>query len=111
MARRPCYDIDTDASGWAIVDCLSQYDTDGKLYPIAYFSKELPPVECNYNIHDEELRAILRSINKWRGELIGLQKPSIIYTDHNNLRYFMTARKLRNVRLNGRWPYPNSIFV
>lgn len=67
---------------------------------MAYFSKKLSPVECNYNIHDKELLAIVRCLNEWRAELIGLKKPFLILTDHKNLKYFMTSRKLteRHVR-------------
>lgn len=92
--------LEADASGWATGGCLSQYHSDGKLYPVAYFSKKLTPIECNYNIHDKELLAIVRCLAEWRGELIGLQKPFTIITDHNNLKYFMTTRKLteRHVR-------------
>ena len=91
--------LETDASGWAVGGCLSQYD-NGILYPVAYFSKKLTPVECNYNIHDKELLAIIKCLNEWRAELIGLQKPFSIFTDHSNLRYFMKSQKLteRHVR-------------
>lgn len=92
--------LESDASGWATGGCLSQFHRDGKLHPVAYFSKKLTPVECNYNIHDKELLAIVRCLTEWRGELIGLQKPFTIITDHSNLKYFMTTRKLteRHVR-------------
>ena len=92
--------LETDASGWAVGGYLSQYDDRGNLYPIAYFSKKLTPAECNYNIHDKELLAIVKCLAEWRGELIGLQKPFTIFTDHNNLTYFMSSRKLteRHVR-------------
>ena len=91
--------LETDASEWAVGGCLSQYD-NGILYPVAYFSKKLTPVECNYNIHDKELLAIIKCLNEWRAELIGLQKPFSIFTDHSNLRYFMKSQKLteRHVR-------------
>ena len=92
--------LETDASGWATGGCLSQYDANGKLRPLAYHSKKLTPAECNYEIHDKELLAIIRCLNEWRGELIGLQNPFVILTDHKNLEYFMTSRKLgeRQVR-------------
>lgn len=86
--------LETDASGWATGGCLSQYDNDGNLRPVAYHSKMLAPVECNCDVHDKELLTIIRCLNEWRGELIGLQKPFTILTDHKNLKYFMTSRKL-----------------
>lgn len=92
--------LETDASGWATGGCLSQYNDKGELQPIAYHSKKLTPTECNYMIHDKELLAIIRCVVEWRAELIGLQDPFIILTDHRNLEYFMTTKNLseRQVR-------------
>ncbi|KAI0992264.1 hypothetical protein K3495_g15922, partial [Podosphaera aphanis] len=92
--------LETDASGWATGGCLSQYKLGGKLKPIAYYSKKLAPAECNYDIHDKELLSIIRCLQEWRSELIGLKEPFLILSDHKNLRYFMSTRKLseRQVR-------------
>lgn len=92
--------LESDSCGWATGGCLSQYDDYGCLRPIAYYSKKLTPVECNYDIHDKELLGIIRCLQEWRGELIGLQQPFQVLTDHNNLKYFMTTRSLteRQVR-------------
>ena len=76
--------LETDASGWATGGCLSQYDSKGLLRPVAYYSKKLTPAENNYSIHDKQLLAIIRFLNEWRGELIGLRKPFNILTDHEN---------------------------
>lgn len=35
--------LETDCSGWAMGACLSQWDREGKLRPIGYFSKKLSP--------------------------------------------------------------------
>ena len=92
--------LETDASGWATGGCLSHYGSKGLLRPIAYYSKNLTPTECNYSIQDKELLAIIRCLNEWRSELIRLSKPFNILTDHKNLLHFMTSRKLteRHVR-------------
>jgi RNase H-like domain found in reverse transcriptase len=52
--------------------------------------------ECNYEIHDKELLAIIRALEQWRAELEGLQSkdPIQILTDHRALKYFMTKRQL-----------------
>ena len=84
--------LETDASGWATGGCLSQFDERGLLRPVAYHSKKLSPTECNYDINDKELLAIIRCLHEWRGELIGLQKPFLILTGHHNLKYFLTNR-------------------
>ena len=100
--------LETDASGWATGGYLSQYNTSGSLRPIAYYSKKLAPAECNYDIHDKELLAIIRCLNEWRGELMGLQQVFIILTDHKNLQYFMTSRKLTERQV--RWSQTPSQF-
>ena len=51
--------LETDCSGWAMGACLSQVDEKGLLRPIGYFSKKLSPAECNYDIHDKELLAVI----------------------------------------------------
>lgn len=67
---------------------------------MAYYSKKLSPAESNYDIHDKELLAIIRCLREWRSELIGLKEPFHILTDHKNLKYFMSSKKLseRQVR-------------
>lgn len=92
--------LETDASGWATGGCLSQLKEAGKLQPVAYYSKELSPAESNYDIHDKELLSIIRCLQEWRSELISLEKPFDIITDHKNLKYFMTTKRLteRQVR-------------
>ncbi|KAI0997025.1 hypothetical protein K3495_g11160 [Podosphaera aphanis] len=92
--------LETDASGWATGGCLLQRKPGGELQPIAYHSKKLSPAECNYDIHDKELLAIIRCLNEWRSELLGLKDLFLILTDHKNLKYFMSSRRLleRQVR-------------
>ena len=52
--------------------------------------------KLNYDIHDKEMLAIVRSLEQWRAELEGLQveDPFSIYSDHRALEYFMTTKKL-----------------
>ena len=66
----PCT-VEADSSDYAMGGILSQPDTDGNLRPVAYFSKRLNPAECNYEIYDKELLAIIRCFEQWRLELEG----------------------------------------
>lgn len=93
--------LETDCSGWAMGACLSQYDLSGKLRPVGYFSKKLSPCECNYDIHDKELLAIIRAVEFWRSELMSLKFQIEILTDHRNLQYFMSKRTLTERQI--RW--------
>ena len=63
---------------------------------MAFYSKSLSPVGWNYKIHDKEMLAIIRALEEWRHFLEGAQYPVEIWTDHKNLEYFMTAKKLNH---------------
>ena len=92
--------LETDSSGWCIGGTLMQYGEDGLLRPCAFFSKKNALAECNYEIYDKEMLAIVRCLEEWDAELRSV--PSFqIRTDHKNLEYFMTARKLTERQM--RW--------
>jgi hypothetical protein len=93
--------VETDASDYYSAGILSQLDPEGRLHPVAYFSKKHATAECNYEIHDKELLAIVRCFEEWRPELEGSPHPIRVLTDHRNLEYFMT-KKLLN-RRQARW--------
>ena len=63
--------IETDASNGVVAGVLSQLHSDGEWHSVAYFSKTMAPAECNYEIHDKEMLAIIRSLSQWRAELQG----------------------------------------
>jgi len=74
---------------------LSQQSTaDGKWHPVAFYSKSLSSVERNYEIHNKEMLAIIHALEEWRHFFKGVTHPVEIWTDHKNLEYFMTAKKL-----------------
>ena len=95
--------VETDASDYVSAGVLSQPDDNGVLRPVAFFSKKHSPAECNYEIYDKELLAIVRSFEEWRPHLIGAAQPIRVLTDHKNLEYFATKRQLnqRQVRWSG----------
>jgi transposase InsO family protein len=86
--------IETDASDGVVAGIFSQLHPDGEWYPVAYFSKTMAPAECNYEIHDKEMLAIVKSLDQWRPELQGTASRIQIYTDHKALEYFMTTKQL-----------------
>jgi hypothetical protein len=92
--------LETDASDWASGGVLSQIDDEGVLRPVAYFSAKHSAAECNYEIYDKELLAIVKCLEEWRPELQGTQEPFDVLTDHKNLEYFTTTKALnqRQVR-------------
>ena len=87
--------IEADSSDFASRAVLSQQlPGEEKWHPVAFYSKSLSPVERNYEIHDKEMLAIIHALEEWRHFLEGAQHPVEIWTDHKNLEYFMTAKKL-----------------
>ena len=86
--------LETDASDWATGGILFQYDDDRTLRLVAYFSSKHTPAECNYEIYDKELLAIIKCLEEWRPELQGTQEPFEIVTDYKNLEYFTTTKAL-----------------
>src|SRR5215471_444976 len=64
--------VKADSSNFAMGAVLSQPSVeDGKWHPVAFYSKSLSPVEHNYEIHDKEMLAIIRSLEEWRHFLEG----------------------------------------
>ena len=51
--------VETDSSDYVSSEFFSQLGENGLLHPIAFFSKNLNPAECNYEIYDKELLAII----------------------------------------------------
>ena len=92
---------ETDGSDYVSAGVWSQRDDEGILHPVAYYSKKHSLAECNYDIYDKELMAIIKALEEWRRECEGAAYPLQLITDHKNLEYFMT-KKLSN-RRQARW--------
>ncbi|KAL2096038.1 hypothetical protein ACEWY4_008186 [Coilia grayii] len=87
--------VEVDASDIGMGAVLSQRrPEDEKLHPCAYFSRRLSPAERNYDIGDRELLAIKLALEEWRHWLEGAPVPFIVWTDHKNLEYIRTAKRL-----------------
>jgi len=87
--------IKANSSDFASGAVLSQQlPGEEKWHPVAFYSKSLALVEQNYEIHDKEMLTIIHALEEWRHFLEGAQYLVEIWTDHKNLEYFMTAKKL-----------------
>ena len=93
--------LETDSSDYVNAGILSQYDDEGVLHPVAFYSKNLAPAECNYEIYDKELLAIINGLETWKADLECTEIPIKIFTDHKSLEYFMETKKL--TRRQARW--------
>ena len=85
--------IEADSLDFATGAVLSQQNSD-KWHPVALLSKSFSLVEENYKIHDKKMLAIVRALEEWRHFVEGAEHQVKIWTDHKNLEYFMTAKKL-----------------
>lgn len=100
--------LHVDCSGVALSGILSQTDGAGQLRPVAYYSKKLTLAEQRWQVHDQELGAVVACFHEWRCWLAGTTVPVAVFSDHANLRYFMTARHLTPRQ--ARWAYFLSSF-
>ncbi|GAA5971619.1 hypothetical protein JCM3765_001266 [Sporobolomyces pararoseus] len=94
-------ELETDASDFALGAVLSQRQSDNKLYPIAFLSRNSTPPELNYEVHDKELLAIVEACKAWRPYLSHTRSPTTIFSDHFNLKYFFSSKTLN--RRQARW--------
>ena len=86
--------VETDTSDYVSGGILSQYNKNGVLHLIAYFFKKHNSAECNYEIYDKELMAIICTFKEWCPELEGSTYPIDVITDHKNLEYFIFTKQL-----------------
>ena len=86
--------ISTDASKHTSGGVLLQKDINKEWRPCTYLSQMFGPAECNYNIYDCELLAVMRALDAWRHYLLGSPTMVHIFTDHKNLTYFRQPRNL-----------------
>ena len=76
---------------------------DNKLHPCAFLSRKLSPAERNYDVGNRELLAIKVALEEWRHWLEGAEIPFLVWTDHKNLEYIQTAKRLNSRQ--ARWTY------
>ncbi|XP_078794519.1 uncharacterized protein LOC101163464 isoform X2 [Oryzias latipes] len=89
--------VEVDASDSGVGAVLSQREeSSGKLKPCAFFSRKLSPAEQNYDVGNRELLAIKLALEEWRHWLEGAEQPFIVWTDHKNLAYLRSAKRLNS---------------
>jgi hypothetical protein len=86
--------VHVDSSGYAIAAVLSQPGPDGKPHPVSFYSRKLSDRERGWPIFDLELLAVVTAFEEWRAWLMGTKDPVRVFSDHANLRYFQTAKRL-----------------
>jgi hypothetical protein len=61
---------------------------------VAFWSKKFTGPSVRWHTHDKELNAIVESFKTWRHYLEYAPSTVRVLSNHNNLRYFMTAKEL-----------------
>ncbi len=92
--------VKIDVFDYVMIEVMSQWDDNEQLRSVIYFSFKMLLAECNYEIYDKKLLAIIRAFEKWRLELKDTLDFVEIIFDHKNLEYFMSIKLLswRQVR-------------
>ena len=86
-------EVDTTSSGVAAV--LSQRSgTDNKIHPFNFLSLRLSQAEKNYSVGDRELLAVKVALEEWSHWLEGTAQPFLAWTDHRNLEYLKSVKRL-----------------
>ncbi|KAI2646401.1 Transposon Tf2-6 polyprotein [Labeo rohita] len=89
--------VEVDASEVGVGAVLSQRSpSDDKMHPCAFFSHRLSSAESNYDIGNRELLAVKLALEEWRHWLEGSGVPFMVWTDHKNLEYIRTAKRLNS---------------
>jgi hypothetical protein len=55
-------------------------------------SASFSPAELNYDMHDQEMLAIIHTFKHWRIFLVGIEHPDTVLAEHKNLEYWKSAR-------------------
>jgi hypothetical protein len=88
------FELEVDASEYAIGAVLLQRQEDGRCHPVNYFSTTLNAAERNYDIYDLELLAIVKSLRNSRSLLAGSPHKIKVYSDHLNLQHWRDLQKI-----------------
>jgi len=88
------FELEVDASGYAVGVVPLERKEDGKKHPIGYYLATLNEAQRNYDIYDLELLAIVMALKNWRPLLAGSPHKIIIYSDHLNLQYWRLPQRI-----------------
>ncbi len=86
--------LETDSFDYVNGGVLSQYDDEGVLHPVVFYSKNMSPAECNYEIYDKKLLIIIRAFEHWRLELELIDISIKVFIDHQALTPLMEDKEL-----------------
>ena len=82
------FEVEVDASNYAIGAVLMQRDDKNVVHPVAFFSKTMNGVQRNYDVYNRKLLALIEMFRHWRHYLHQAVHKVKVHTDHVNLTYW-----------------------
>ena len=86
--------INANISEKTIKACLQQINDKEWKWLVTCYTQKLTSTEQWYDVHDQKMLAIVKTLKKWRVYLLEAKHQIIIKLDHKNLQYFMITKKL-----------------
>jgi len=62
--------VDFELSALGLAGIVLQEQSDGKLHPVAYYSRQTTGAEQNYHPYELELLAVVETVTKYRSYLL-----------------------------------------
>ncbi len=66
-----------------------------KCHPVTYYLATFTSTEQWYNIYKQEFLAVIKALENWRAYLIWTKTLFIIKTNHKNLMFWKSLKKLK----------------
>jgi hypothetical protein len=88
------YEMETDASNFALGAILFQKDERGKRQAVGFASRTLTAMERNYDIWDKEFMGLIFGLTKWQHYPMCTKEPVLAYVDHTNLAYYRHPQQI-----------------
>ena len=79
---------------WCRTTSTIEGDMAAHWHPITFWSQTMVPAEHNYRTKDQEMLAIVMSLQHWHHYTKGVTHPVRVVTNHNNLTDFLTKKTL-----------------
>ena len=88
------FELETDASAYAVGAILFQHNQCGKRKALGYASRTLNAAERNYDVWDREFLALIFGLTYWHHLLSGTKHPVQVFVDHTNLLHYRHPQKV-----------------
>jgi hypothetical protein len=88
------FELQTDASAYALGATLFQKDAQGKKLMIGATLRKLTETERNYDVWDRKFMGFIFGLTHWKHLLAGTLLPVQVFVDHTNLTYYRHPQKI-----------------